>query len=88
MQSPNRSLTMSMAKQIFYHNLKKGNKTEVKIFERDIKPYLTKAEADIYEKEIKPYLIKGEYQEWTKFAQFKWWHYNVPNKYKKTKVAE
>lgn len=30
---------MSMAKQIFYHNLKKGNKTEAKIYERDIRPF-------------------------------------------------
>ena len=51
---------MSMAKQIFYHNLKKGNKTEIKIFERCIKPYLSKAEVELYEKDIKPYLIKSK----------------------------
>ena len=28
---------MSMAKQIFYHNLKNGNKTEVEIFNKEIK---------------------------------------------------
>lgn len=33
---------MSMAKQIFYHNLRKGNKTEVEIYNRDIKPYVEK----------------------------------------------
>jgi len=33
---------MSMAKQIFYHNLKKGNKVEAEIYERDIKPYVEK----------------------------------------------
>ena len=57
MQIPNRSLTMSMAKQIFYHNLKQGNKTEIEIFERCIKPYLSKAEVKMYEKDIKPYII-------------------------------
>ena len=31
---------MSMAKQIFYHNLRKGNKVEVEIYNRDIKPYV------------------------------------------------
>lgn len=36
---------MSMAKQIFYHNLRKGNKTEVEIYNRDIKPYV-----EIYKK--------------------------------------
>ena len=30
---------MSIGKQIFYNNLKKGNRVEVKIYERDIKPY-------------------------------------------------
>jgi len=34
-----------MAKQIFYHNLRKGNKTEVEIYNRDIKPYV-----EIYKK--------------------------------------
>ena len=33
---------MSMAKQIFYHNLKNGNKTEVEIFNKEIKPYIEK----------------------------------------------
>ena len=33
---------MSMAKQIFYHNLKKGNKAEVEVFNKDIKPYTEK----------------------------------------------
>jgi len=33
---------MSMAKQIFYHNLRKGNKTEVDIYNRDIKSYVEK----------------------------------------------
>ena len=40
---------MSMAKQIFYHNLRKNNNTEVEIYERDIKPY--------YEKERKRKLL-------------------------------
>lgn len=31
---------MSMAKQIFYHNLRKGNKTEVEIYDKHIKPYI------------------------------------------------
>jgi len=31
-----------MAKQIFYHNLRKGNKTEVDIYNRDIKSYVEK----------------------------------------------
>jgi len=35
---------MSMAKQIFYHNLRKGNKVEVEIYNRDIKPYVEKEE--------------------------------------------
>ena len=35
---------MSMAKQIFYHNLRKGNNVEVKIYNRDIKPYVEKEE--------------------------------------------
>jgi hypothetical protein len=61
MQSPNRSLTMSMAKQIFYHNIKQGNKSAIKIFERDIKPYLNKIEVEIYEKDIKPEL-KSKHQ--------------------------
>jgi len=44
-----RGLKMSMAKQIFYHNLRKNNNTEVEIYERDIKPY--------YEKERKRKLL-------------------------------
>ena len=35
---------MSMTKQIFYHNLRKGNKVEVEIYNRDIKPYVEKEE--------------------------------------------
>ena len=49
---------MSMAKQIFYHNIKKGSRAEIEIFERCIKPYLNKAEVEVYERNIKPYLIK------------------------------
>jgi len=33
---------MSMAKQIFYHNLRKGNKAEVETYNRYIKPYVEK----------------------------------------------
>ena len=62
---------LAYAKQIFYHNLKKGNKTEIEIFERCIKPYLSKAEVELYEKDIKPYIIKCEYQECYKLTQFK-----------------
>jgi len=57
-----------MSKQIFYHNLKKGNKAEIEIFERDIKPYLNKSEVETYEKDIKRCLIKGEYSKWKNFT--------------------
>ena len=36
---------MSIAKQIFYHNLRNGNKTEVEIYNRDIKPFVEKESA-------------------------------------------
>ena len=41
-----------MAKQIFYHNLKKGNKTEVEVFNKDIKPYIEKNELAYWSSEI------------------------------------
>jgi hypothetical protein len=44
---------MSMAKQIFYHNLRKGNKAEVEIYNRDIKPYI-----EIYQKRKQTMVIR------------------------------
>ena len=29
--------------------------------------------------------VKGEYQKWSKFAQFKWWHFNRLNEGKVVK---
>ena len=29
--------------------------------------------------------MEGEYQKWSKFAQFKWWHLNKLNDYAKSK---
>ena len=43
---------MSMAKQIFYHNLKKGNKAEVEVFNKDIKPYTEKNQLAYWSSEI------------------------------------
>ena len=56
---------MSMAKQIFYHNLRKGNKVEVEIYNRDIKPYEEKNNIAYWSSEVflNDYFHKCEFSE-------------------------
>lgn len=56
---------MSMAKQIFYHNLRKGNKVEVEIYNRDIKPYVEKNNIAYWSSEtfLNDYFLKCEFSE-------------------------
>ena len=56
---------MSMAKQIFYHNLRKGNKIEQEIYNKDIKPYVEKNDIAYWSSEtfLHEYFLKCEFSE-------------------------
>ncbi len=56
---------MSMAKQIFYYNLKKGNKVEVEIYNRNIRPYYEKNQLNYWQSEefLNRYLQKLIFEE-------------------------